>query len=355
VTAEHTQVPLQRPRTTTAAGPTGRGQTPKQHLADDRAIATAGIAARYAGPVMDEAGEQRVRGTGNRVRGTADGLARESGSAAGVGVEQSSSERVRPERSSPAVGGGERSQAWSGASGQGPVSYHHMREAKHVFRRAIKQELEAGCKRVCDVGGARRPVLPLPSVREHGLDYVILDESRVQLDRTPDGYQLVNASILDRNAVAELVREHGGFEVVISRWTAEHIPDGRLFHEQVFSMLRPGGRAIHLFPTLYALPFVLNRVLSAEASAALLRRVAPTRRNKFPGLYRWCRGPSRRQLARLASVGFSVERYAGFFGHDLYARVAPLDRAHRVLTDVLVDHPLPSMTSFAVVVLSRPA
>jgi 2-polyprenyl-3-methyl-5-hydroxy-6-metoxy-1,4-benzoquinol methylase len=302
---------------------------------------------------MDEAREE---GGPSRPDGPVGDGGSGAGAGVGVGVDATSRRSIATEPSISAAERAEQSEdSWRDRNGSCPVSYHHVREAKRMFRRAIARQLEAGSMRFCDVGGANRPVLALPTIRQYGLDYVILDESERQLDRTPAGYRLVHASVLDRSAVAELAREHGGFDVVISRWTAEHIPDGRLFHTQIFSMLRPGGTAIHLFPTLYALPFVVNRLLSADVSAALLLRVAPKRRNKFPAHYRWCRGPSRGQLERLRSVGFAVEHYAGFFGHSLYARLTPLDRAHQLFTRVLVGHPRASMTSFAVVVLSRPA
>ena len=40
----------------------------------------------------------------------------------------------------------------------------------------------------------------------------------------------------------------------------------------------------------------------------------------------------------------------GFFGHSYYRRVKPLERAH-LATELLLEHPLASMTSFALIVL----
>jgi hypothetical protein len=127
-----------------------------------------------------------------------------------------------------------------------------------------------------------------------------------------------------------------------------------VFHEHVFEMLRPGGAAIHIFPTLYAMPFVLNRMLSPGSSAAVLFRLFPARIKKFPAYYSWCRGPTKRQLRRIQSIGFTIERYVGAFGHNLYRHVAPLDLAHRALSRWLVKHPRPDLTSIALVVVRRP-
>jgi hypothetical protein len=133
----------------------------------------------------------------------------------------------------------------------------------------------------------------------------------------------------------------------------EHMPDGRLFHQMVHDMLRPGGTAVNIFPTLYAVPFVFNRIFNGGLSAAVLARVQPARRSKFPAYYSWCRGPSARQLDRLSELGYSVERYVGFFGHSYYRRIRPLEAVHRRFVRWQLGHPHPLMTSFALVVLTR--
>lgn len=235
------------------------------------------------------------------------------------------------------------------------VSYGTVNDAEGQFRAEVGRLLDGGAKRICDVGGGAHPIVGLKQVQERGLEYVVLDVSEQQLARAAGDYQRFQADILDPATVPELARRWGAFDAVLSRWTAEHIRDGRLFHEQVFRMLRPGGTAVHLFPTLYSLPFLLNRLLAPDMSAALLYRVSPHRKGKFLAYYSWCRGPTGRQIDRLQSIGFSVDRYVGYYGHNLYRRVKPVHVAHKAIAAQLVDHPLPSLTSFALVVVTRPA
>jgi SAM-dependent methyltransferase len=219
--------------------------------------------------------------------------------------------------------------------------------------------MDAGARRFCDVGGGANPIVSARKVEQLGLEYVILDDSPGELDKTPPGYETYRASVLDPARVSELIAERGTFDVVMSRWVAEHVPDGRAFHRQVFEMLRPGGVAVHLFPTLYSPVFLLNRILPPGLSTALLERgsaggrAEDGRHAKFRSYYSWCRGPSGRQRDRLKGVGFTVERYIGFFGHGYYRRVKPLEKLHRAVTDVLLAYPLASMTSFALVVMRR--
>jgi SAM-dependent methyltransferase len=234
------------------------------------------------------------------------------------------------------------------------ISYGDVNDAEGQFRAQVGALIDGGAKRICDVGGGAHPIVGLKQIGERGLDYVVLDVSEQQLARAEGDYQRFQADILAPDTVPELARRWGAFDAVISRWTAEHIRDGRRFHEQVFRMLRPGGTAVHFFPTLYSLPFLLNSLLAPGMSAALLYRVFPARKGKFVAYYSWCRGPTARQIRRLQSTGFSVDRYVGYFGHNLYRPVGPLHHAHKAVAAMLVEHPLPSLTSFAMVVLTRP-
>lgn len=238
--------------------------------------------------------------------------------------------------------------------GNGPVYYGRASSSGRYFRAELRRLMDQGAKRFCDVGGGAKPVVSLAQIQRRDIDYVIFDFSQAELDRAPAEYQRFQGDALDAGRVHELVERHGPFDVVISRWTAEHVADGLSFHARVFDMLRPGGTAIHLFPTLYSPPFLINRVLSYDLSSVLLFRVFKARKVKFPARYSWCRGPTRRQIGLLRALGYDIERYVGFFGHNYYSGVKALDRAQRRFSDLLLAHPRPRMTSFSVVVLRRP-
>jgi len=89
---------------------------------------------------------------------------------------------------------------------------------------------------------------------------------------------------------------------------------------------------------------------------ALLQLVAPRDKEqfgKFPAYYHWCRGPIKRQIQRLESVGYEVVEYKGFFGHNYYERVPLFREAHKLKTHFLLKHPIPWLTSYAIVVLKK--
>lgn len=198
-------------------------------------------------------------------------------------------------------------------------------------------------------------MLTLEALRELGLEeYTVLDVSAVELAKAPEGYRKLQADIC-----GELSGAPENFDLVFSKMLAEHIPDAAAFHRNVLRLLRPGGLAFHFFPTLYALPFVVNRWLPERLAAHLLNILSPRdgyRHAKFPAYYRWCRGPTPSQLSALSGLGYEVVSYVGFFGHESYwKRVPPIARLSAWLSKWLLRHPNPWLTSFAWVTLRHAA
>jgi SAM-dependent methyltransferase len=234
------------------------------------------------------------------------------------------------------------------------VSYGFFEEAWVDHAATVRRLIErCGARSVCEIGGGANPALPLAYAAERGIDYAILDISPTELEKAPAGYRKLAADIAaERLPLAER------FDFMFSKMLAEHVPSGTAFHRNVFGLLAPGGLAFHFFPTLYAPAFVANRLLPDGVSGAALQAFAPRdryRHAKFPARYSWCRGPTRGQLARLASLGYEVVSYRGFFGHDYYRRIPPLHWASRRAAAYLCRHPWAPLTTFAFVLLRKPA
>lgn len=211
-----------------------------------------------------------------------------------------------------------------------------------------------GVRKVLDIGGGANPAFPLDWIREHGIEYVLLDVSEEELAKAPKGYEKVVADITDPRLELE-----GGYDLIVSRNVAEHVRSGLDFHINIGKLLRSGGTAFHFFPTLYAPPFVVNLLLPARISERILLLLQPGRERegkhgKFTTYYSWCRGPLKSQIKKFRSVGFGIEEYIGFYGHGAYyGKVKPVQKLHERICSVLVRHPVPWLTSFAYVVLSR--
>ena len=106
-------------------------------------------------------------------------------------------------------------------------------------------------------------------ISSRNLEYTILDISENELGKAPDQYKKLAQDIM-ANDLSSTER----FDLVFTRMLAEHVKDGELLHRNVYSLLNPGGFAVHFFPTLYAVPFLVNRLLP-ETLSALLDFFAP--------------------------------------------------------------------------------
>ncbi|MDQ3630138.1 MAG: class I SAM-dependent methyltransferase [Actinomycetota bacterium] len=204
---------------------------------------------------------------------------------------------------------------------------------------------------VCEIGGGANPLLPRAERDDLRLDYTLVDIDAGELAKAPEDVRKMELDI----TAAPLPRR---FDLIISNQLAEHVRDPEPMHRNVRAMLRPGGLAIHFFPTLYSAPFVLNRLIPERLAERTLLRLQPYRatakHGKFPAYYRWCRGPTRRQLQRLVSTGFEIDEYIAGFGHAYYLRVPILQRFEEAKTRLLLRHPVALLTSYAIVVLRRP-
>lgn len=207
-------------------------------------------------------------------------------------------------------------------------------------------------QKICDVGGGANPVLPLLFINENQLACTVLDISSVELEKAPKEYKKLVQDIEAENFVST-----DQFDLVFTKMMAEHLKNGRLFHKNIFSMLKPGGVAVHYFPTLYALPFLVNKLVSERLSSFLLDMFLPRDRyqlGKFPAYYSWCYGPIPSMLAMLTEIGYEIVQYKGFFGNIYYTRIPIFRNLHTAYTQYLTKHPSPYLTSFAQIILRKP-
>lgn len=208
---------------------------------------------------------------------------------------------------------------------------------------------EHGSRRVCDVGGGANPLLSIEDLRAFDLDYTVLDISAEELEKAPPGYQRLCGDVCRLTVPPEQ-----RFDLVFSRMVAEHVESAEQFHRAIHSLLVPGGIAVHLFPTLFTVPFLVNRILPETVSRQLLKCFSARddhKEGKFPAYYNRCRGPSPGQFQFFADLDYEVLAYKAYFGHGYYRRIPVLRTLHSRLTQALVNHPLPALTSYACVVL----
>jgi SAM-dependent methyltransferase len=238
------------------------------------------------------------------------------------------------------------------------VSFHTYLEfpgwttAPEFVGDAIERE-RAGS--VLEVGGGRNPTIPPIELSRRGLSYTVNDAFESELALADPIYEKLCFDMATPLPAAVAERR---FDVIFSRMVNEHVDDARAYYENIFQLLKPGGISVHMYATMFALPFVVNRLIPDQLADRILPVVLggdePDRYEKFPARYSWCRGPTRSTFARLRSVGFQVEEFRAYFGHTYYSRVRPLDRLELAKARWLVDHPIPAWTSYAAVTMRKP-
>ena len=234
------------------------------------------------------------------------------------------------------------------------ITYQLFDNAWSGFAAAVQNVIETNhLTRVCDIGGGANPALTEEFIAAHQIQYTLLDISQAELDKAPAGFRKVLFDVCDPRVAVT-----GPYDLVFSRMVAEHIRDARVFHQNIYNMLAPGGIAFHYFPTLYAIPFLANLLIPETLSDSLLHFFAPRNRQKlgkFPAFYQWTYGPIPAQIRRLNGVGFDILEYRSFYGHIYYRKIPLIRSLHRLVTRYLVGHPNPYLTSFAYLVLKKPA
>jgi SAM-dependent methyltransferase len=214
---------------------------------------------------------------------------------------------------------------------------------------------EHAAQQVLEIGAGANPTIGLPRLGDLGIArYTTNDLSAEELAKAPAGYDTLQCDFTDTG-----LQVAGEYDFIFSKLVNEHVRDGEAYYRNIFKALRPGGVTAHAFSTLYALPFVVNRIVPEFVSSVLLNLVAPRDRHqhgKFRAYYSWSRGPTAAQMRRFRALGFEILDYRGYFGHRYYERrLRPLHRLELRKEAWLIRHPIPQLTAYATVVLRRPA
>ena len=138
-----------------------------------------------------------------------------------------------------------------------------IKRAAEFFGALIRDE---AAQSVLEIGAGANPTL----VPDAGVRYVVNDVDEGELRKAGPGYAtlLGDASAPDWDPGEQ-------FDFIFSRMVNEHVANGATYYGNIFRALRPGGVTVHCFSTLYAVPFVVNRILPERFSHLLLEKTKP--------------------------------------------------------------------------------
>lgn len=188
---------------------------------------------------------------------------------------------------------------------------------------------------ILELGAGRWPSFRLDEMPDCVRSYTVNDISEDELALLPEGY---DKACFDVSGDASNFRDT--YDVVFSRFLAEHVPDGPAMHRNVYEVLRPGGTAFHLIPTLYAIPFVINKYLPESLTQKILKAFSPRRSisPKFPAPYSACYGNPKKMEEMLKGIGYKKVDFQNFYGHFYYEKIPLLKQVHEKFSEIAADN-----------------
>lgn len=219
---------------------------------------------------------------------------------------------------------------------------------------AIAREYDL--RRHLEIGGGRDPLFLPDEVRAQGFDVTLNDISAHELSLAPPGYRTAQCDIAGADAAERL--GHGRYDLAYCRMVMEHVPDVTKMWENINAALAPGGVALSFFPTLYAPPYVLNRIIPEKLSRLLLKTVFPDRRDdgdnpKFPALYDYCYSIEDRIAPMLKRAGFSQIVVLPFWGYAYFRKFPGISQIDDAFTRLAMRRQWRAVSSFAYVIARK--
>jgi SAM-dependent methyltransferase len=223
-------------------------------------------------------------------------------------------------------------------------------------RTIVELSRERALLRHLEIGGGRDPLFLPDEVAEHGYHVTLNDISAHELSLSPDGYAKIECDIASPNGPAILGR--GQYDMAYCRMVMEHVPDVAAMWRNIADVLAPGGMALSFFPTLYAPPYVLNRLIPENASRWLLETVFPDRKQhgdnpKFPAHYDYCFSDEAKIVPMLKAAGFSDVVVLPFWGYSYFWKFPGIKQIDAAFTRLAQKREWRAVSSFAYVIATK--
>ncbi len=185
---------------------------------------------------------------------------------------------------------------------------------------------------IVEIGGGANPYLSQKQVSN--FRYIVVDIDAIELAKANE--------IHFEKICADITSEKLDFkcDLIISNMLLEHVPNPKEFHEECYKILKNNGKAIHFFATKYSPASIVNLILPEQWSRRLLYLIQQRKwdiEGKFPAYYRWCIGPTKRQINKFLSKGFVVEKYYGYIGSGYLVNIPILNLLERLYNTIILN------------------
>ncbi len=203
--------------------------------------------------------------------------------------------------------------------------------------------------RLLEVGGGRDPLFTSDELKAPGIEMTINDISQTELDVLPDSYRKACFDVAGDISAGANLRD--SFDLAFSRMVFEHVADGQRAWSNLYQLLAPGGVALAFVPTLYAFPFVVNKLLPDDVAAKIVKLLYPNRTDDadpvFPARYSWTYASERKMKPMLKAIGYREAVILPFYGHGYFERVPMLREIHAKFTALARRYDWRTVASYA--------
>lgn len=201
---------------------------------------------------------------------------------------------------------------------------------------------------IVEIGGGANPYLSKEQVEN--FHYIVIDVNKTELRKAKGSYF--------QKICTDITVDHKNIkcDLIITNMLLEHLSDPKTFHISCYNLLNTRGKAIHFFATKYSPASIINIIFPERISRQLLYALQKRKwstEGKFPAYYKWCLGPTKKQINKFQSIGYIVEIYKGYLGSGYLSGIKYL-RPIEILFNFFVlklNHPL--FCSNSIVTLSK--
>lgn len=207
-----------------------------------------------------------------------------------------------------------------------------------------------------EIGGGRDPLFSPTELSDLGIKVTVNDISQKELDLAPKEFTKLCGDIAALDTLDVMGKNR--YDLAYSRMVMEHVPDVELMWENIHGMLAPGGIALSFFPTLFAPPFVINRLIPERLSRAILFKLFPHRVDegknpKFPAYYDYCRSSEATIVPMLERIGFREVTVLPFYGYSYFWKIPVLKQIDAVFTKLACKYDWRMFSSFAYIIAKK--
>jgi hypothetical protein len=209
-------------------------------------------------------------------------------------------------------------------------------------------------KSVLEIGAGANPTLSPEAVKLLKISYTLNDV---------DHDELIKADKVYEHDLSDLCSEHANinfekkYDLIFSRMVGEHFYNATNLHSNIYNLLNSGGLSVHCFSTLYAFPFLVNKITPDWLSDKLLAIFNPRenyyQNDKFKAYYDMSFGPSKKMIQFFNNQHYNIIEYCGYYGHVYYRRIGLIDKLENLKARWLIKHPIPLFTSYASIILQK--